>query len=108
MSYLNPGKVPRGPSAVTGSFVCKTFDCSGDITRHKKCCDGQLPPPKQSEFQKVISLGTSVIVPAEVVSLVQFFRSRTLLFSSDRLKVCVCVFSVVSMCGVVYSMYALS
>ena len=20
---LNPGKVPRGPSAVTGSFVCK-------------------------------------------------------------------------------------
>ena len=23
MSYLNPGKVPRGPSAVTGSIVCK-------------------------------------------------------------------------------------
>jgi len=69
----------------------RTFDCPGDITRHKMYCDGQLPPPKQSVFnrrlffvEKVISLGTSIIVPAEVVSLVQFFGSRTLLLSSDR------------------------
>jgi len=45
--------------------------------------------------EKVISLGTSIIVPAVVVSLVQFFRSRTLLLSSDKLLkvkgVCVCV-----------------
>jgi len=34
---------------------------------------------------KVISLGTSITVPAEVVSLVQLFGSRTLLLSSDRL-----------------------
>jgi len=35
--------------------------------------------------EKMISLGTSITVPAEVVSLVQFFGSRTLLLSSDRL-----------------------
>ena len=23
MSYVNPGKVPRSPSVLTGSFVCK-------------------------------------------------------------------------------------
>jgi len=89
MSYLNPGKVPRGSLTL---LSVRTFDCSGDITRHKRYCDGQLPPPKQSEFhcrlffaEKVISLGTSIIVPVEVVSLVQFFKSRTLLLSSDRL-----------------------
>jgi len=47
------GGVPRGPSVVNGSSACgcgRTFGRSGDVTRHKKYCDGQLPPPKQSEF----------------------------------------------------------
>ena len=38
---------------VTGSFVCgcgRTFGRSSDLTSHKKYCNDQLPPPKQSEF----------------------------------------------------------
>ena len=82
--------------------VCcgRTFDRSGDLTRHKKYCNDQPPPPKQSEFhcgcgrlfhRKGISQGTSITTPAKVVSLVQFFRSRTLLLSSVRpLKIKVC------------------
>ena len=45
--------VARGPIVVTGSFVCgceRTFNCSGDLNRHCKCCSGQPPPPKQTEF----------------------------------------------------------
>ena len=34
--------------------------------------------------ERVISLGTSITVPAEIVLLVQFFESRTLLLSLDR------------------------
>ena len=34
--------------------------------------------------ERRISQGTGITVPAKVVSLVQFFGSRTLLLSSDR------------------------
>jgi len=73
---------PRGSSVVTGSFVCgcgRTFGHSGDVTRHKKYCDGQ-PLDQNNQnltvgvadvfIENVISLGTSITVPAELVSLV--------------------------------------
>ena len=48
MSYLNPKLgVPLWSLAL---LSVRTFDCSGDIAWHKKYCDGQLLPPKQSEF----------------------------------------------------------
>ena len=51
-------------------------------------------------IERGISQGTSITVPARVVSLVQFFGSRTLLLSSDRLlKVCVCVCACGWVCG---------
>ena len=56
--------------------------------------------------EKVVLLGTSFTVPAEVVSLVQFFGSMTQLLSSDRpLKVkseYVCVFVCVFVCVCVH------
>ena len=45
--------VARGPTVVTSSFVCgcgRTFNCSGDLTRHCKYCAGQPPSSKQIEF----------------------------------------------------------
>ena len=47
------GEIPRGSSVVTGSIVCgcgRTFGRSSDMTRHKKHCNDQPPPPKQPEF----------------------------------------------------------
>ena len=102
--------VPRGPSVVTGSFMCgcgRTFGRSSDLTRHKKYCNDQPPPPKQSEF--CCGCGRLFRRMGDftrhrhywVVSLIQVFGSRTLLLSSNRpLKVkdvwvcacmCVCV-----------------
>ena len=85
--------VARDPTVVTGSFVCgcgRIFNCSGDLTRHRKCCSGQ--PPTQNKqnstldvaecsIAKVISPGTSNTAQAKV----QFFGTRTLLLSTDRL-----------------------
>ena len=51
---ISSGGGPRGPSVVTGSFVCgcgRTFGRSGDLTRHRKYCNDQPPPPKHSEFR---------------------------------------------------------
>jgi len=95
MSYLNPRKISWCPAAVTGSLSIRTFDCSGDITQHKKYCDGQLPPPKQSEFHcRVLDLKnwTNDIVRSP-------FLQKSPLLSSDKLLkvkgvcecVCVCV-----------------
>ena len=52
-STISSGGVPRGPSVVTGSFVCgcgRTFGHSGDFTRHRKYCTGQPPPFRKTEF----------------------------------------------------------
>ena len=57
-STISSGGVPRGPSVVTGSFVCgcgKTFGRSGDFTRHCKYCTGQPPPFRQTEFRSCTS-----------------------------------------------------
>ena len=45
--------VARGPTVVTGSFVCgcgRIFNRSGDLTRYHKYCSSQPPLPKQKEF----------------------------------------------------------
>ena len=50
---ISPEGVARGPTVVTGSFVCgcgRTFNHSGDLNRHRKYCSSQPPPPKQTEF----------------------------------------------------------
>jgi len=50
---LLSGGVPRGPSVVTGSFVCgcgRTFGRSSDLTRHKKYCNDQ-PLHQNNEFR---------------------------------------------------------
>ena len=50
---ISSGGVLGGPSVVTGTFVCgcgRTFGHSSDLKRHKKYCNDQPPPPKQSEF----------------------------------------------------------
>ena len=75
---ISSGGVRRGPSVVTGSFVCgcgRTFSRSGDLTRYRKHCTGQPPPFRQSstmgvaEFSgvMVISCDTSITVQVKVV-----------------------------------------
>jgi len=47
---VNPGKFLGVPLWSLAVLSVRTFNRSGNITRHNNYCDGQFPPPKQSEY----------------------------------------------------------